>query len=90
MVVYDFSVDFDDIKVGDILVVTLNAVLVVTILMILMQNCVFMMLLRTLISKYSIQSQERMKRGIKNGMKRVNLCNSKQRWNKDKCRSEYK
>ena len=73
MVVYDFSVDFDDIKVGDILVVTLNAVLVVTILMILMQNCVFMMLLRTLISKYSIQSQERMKRGIKNGMKRVHV-----------------
>ena len=73
MVVYDFSVDFDDIKVGDILVVTLNAVLVVTISMILMQNCVFMMLLRTLISKYSIQSQERMKRGIKNGMKRVHV-----------------
>ena len=73
MVVYDFSVDFDDIKVGDILVVTLNAVLVVTILMILMQNCVFMMLLRTLISKYSIQSQERMKQGIKNGMKRVHV-----------------
>ena len=73
MVVYDFSVDFDDIKVGDILVGTLNAVLVVTILMILMQNCVFMMLLRTLISKYSIQSQERMKRGIKNGMKRVHV-----------------
>ena len=40
-----------------------------------------------------------MKRGIQNGMKRVNVnvnqmlasvCNNKQRWNKDKCRCECK
>ena len=50
-----------------------NAVVVVIISMIHVQKCVFLMLLKTLMSKYSIECLEIMKRDTQNSMSLVNV-----------------
>ena len=54
-------------------IVKINAVVVVITLMIHMQKYVFLMLLKTWMSRYLIVCQERMKKNISNGMKHVNV-----------------
>ena len=73
-----------------------NVVVAAIILMIHMQNYLFLMLLKTKMSKYSIWYQELMKQDIWSGIKLENcrldasISNNKQRCNRDKCRYECK
>ena len=75
-----------------------NAVVVVTTSMIPMQNCVFLMLLKTVnIKGFNLMSRTNETRHVKwhetckcKCRLDVSVCNSKQRWNKDKFRYECK
>ena len=78
----------------------ISAVVVVTILIIHMPNYVFLMLLKTKMPKYliyskvfNLMSRTNEKRHIKwhetckyKCRLDANVCNNRQRWNKDKCR----
>ena len=74
-----------------------NAVVFVTISIIHMQNCVFLMLLKTNGNVFNLMSRTNETRDIKwhetckcKCRLDASICNIKQRWNDDKCRCECK
>ena len=77
--------------------IKVNAVVIVIISIIHMQNYVFLMLLKTNVKVFNLMSGTNETRHIKwhktckcKCRLDASVCNNKQRWNKDKCRCECK